>query len=156
MKMIKFKEFLCIVALVLFVFFLSKGTAVSSKSAKEVFSSVSTVFEMKELSKCDKARFKRDTGFESGTFKEVLYYASDDIMQVKELMIVKLKDGSSGAALVSSLEEKVKEKAQLFKGYAPEQSAMLDSYVLEERGGFVIFAVCENSQSVLSAFKKAL
>ncbi len=156
MKAVKFKEFLCVFVLVLFVVFLTRGTALSDKTAQEIFDSVSPYFDLTELSLCDKAKFKKETGFESGRFEDVLFYASDNVMQVREIIIVKLKDREQSQSLLTALEKRVSEKANLFKGYAPEQSAMLDSYVLEERGGFVFFAVCENPEFIVSTFRRSL
>lgn len=156
MKAVKFKELLCVVVLVVFVVFLSRGTALSDKTAQEIFDAVSSSVDLTELSKCDKAKFKKETGFETGAFEDVLFYASDNIMQVREIMIVKLKDREQSQALITALEKRAEEKANLFKGYAPEQSAMLDSFVLEERGGFVFFAVCEKPELTVSAFRRGL
>ena len=156
MKAVKFKEFLCVIVLVAFVVSLSRGTALSDKTAQEILDAVSSCFDLTELSKCDKAKFKKETGFETNAFEDVLFYASDDIMQVREIIIVKLKDREQSQALITALEKRVSEKANLFKGYAPEQSAMLDSSVLEERGGFVFFAVCERPELTVSAFRRGL
>lgn len=156
MKAVKFKEFLCVVVLALFIAFLTNGTSVSDKSAQEVFEKVSATVDMAELAKCDKAKLKKETGFEAGQFEDVLFYASDNVMQVREIMIVKLKEETQAQPLMKALEKRVSQKANLFKGYAPEQSAMLESYVLESRGGFVFFCVCEKPQMTLNTFKNAL
>lgn len=156
MKAVKFKEFLCILVLIAFIAFLTKGTARSDKSAQEIFEKVTATIDMTELSECDKAKFKKETGFETNRFEEVLFYASDNIMQVREIIIVKLNEDESAQALLNVLEKRVSQKANLFKGYAPEQSAMLESYILEEKCGFVFFCVCEKPQMTLNTFKNAL
>lgn len=156
MKAVKFKELLCVLVLIVFVVFLSRETVLSDKTAQEIFDSVSSFVDLTELSKCDKAKFKKETGFETGAFEDVLFYASDNIMQVREIIIVKLKNREQSQDLVTALEKRVSEKANLFEGYAPEQSAMLQSFVLEERGGFVFFAVCERPELTVSAFRRSL
>lgn len=152
----RIKELVCVVVLVVFVVCLSAGSSVSKKSASEVFDQIKSKTQIGEIKKCDKSKFKKETGFAENEFESVVYYGSDSVMEVREIIVVKLKDSSQSRTLVQSLEERVSKKAELFKGYAPEQSAMLDSFVLEEKGGFVFFAVGSEPQKLKSAFEKAL
>lgn len=152
----RIKELACVLVLILFVCFLTKGASVSDKTAAEVFEKVSKSIDISMLKNCDKAKFQKETDFSYEDFSEVIYYASDSVMEVREVMIIKLKPEDSAKEIMSALEERAEEKEKLFSGYAPEQSALLSEYVLEEKDGFVFFAVSENSEKALAAFKSAL
>lgn len=149
------KEIICVVLLVAFVFMLSKGYAESTKTAEEMFESVKAAACSDGLKKCTKAQFKKETGFSENEFESVVYYASDSVMEVREVMIVKL-GSADGQALVQKLKENNEKKAELFKGYAPKQSALLESYVLTEKAGFVFYAVCDEPQKAVAEFNKNL
>lgn len=159
MRAVKIKEIICVVALVAFIVFLTGSSTVSKSTGDEVFKSVNTavaISKQKDIKKCDNQRIKKEFGFTHNDFDYVIYYASDSVMEVRELLILKLKDKSQLDSVQSAIEKRVTDKSKLFKGYAPEQSAMLDKYVFEYKKGFVIYAVCDNPDKLISAFEKAL
>lgn len=155
----KIKEALCVIAFVLFVVFLTAETKTSDKSAEEVFKSVGAAMQLdehSEIKKCGGQKLKKQFGFSENDFNGSVYYASDSVMEVREILLVKLKEGISADAVTEALEKRVTDKAALFKGYAPEQSAMLDRYVIVKKGGFVLFVVWDSPEKIVSAFKKSL
>lgn len=153
--MARLKELLCVFLLVLFIVVLSRNTAVSTKPADQIFTEVKDSAYTKGLEKRSKAQFKKVTGFSQNEFESVVYYGSDSVMEVREVMIVKVGSGDADA-LVDALKERVKNKAELFRGYAPEQSALLDSCIIEERAGVVFYAVCDDAQKAAAVFKAAV
>ena len=156
MKKTTVKEIACLVVLLVFIIVLVAENRVSNAEPQEVFEAVSAASQMKKLKKCKAVKFKREFGFSADEFESVIYYGSSDVMEVRELLIVRVKDASQTKPLTQAITSRIEEKAGLFKGYAPKQSAMLDSYVLEEKGGFVLFAVCDSPGNVSSSFKKAV
>ena len=77
-------------------------------------------------------------------------------MDVREIIIIKLKDGASSDEAIQKIKKRLEEKQTLFEGYAPEQSAMLQNYVLKQKAGFVFYAVLTDKEAALSAFNKIL
>ena len=77
-------------------------------------------------------------------------------MDVRELLVIRLKDEAQAEPLVEVIKKRIEDKITLFNGYAPEEEALLGSYVLESSRGFVMFAVCANADKVLEEFKGAL
>ncbi|MCM1544479.1 MAG: DUF4358 domain-containing protein [Ruminococcus sp.] len=152
----RIKEILCVLMLVVFIFLLTGNAKVSSKTADEISASVSKTMDTKGLEKCKTAKFKKEFGFDMNAFDSVVYLASDSVMDVRELLIVHLKESSPEEELMQAIESRIKDKAALFKGYAPEESALLESYILKKEAGVILFAVCKNPDSVYTAFKKAL
>lgn len=150
------KEILCVLVLTVFVVLLTAGSKVSEKTAEQVAAEVTKTVDVSKLQKCNYAKFKKEFGFDDKSFDGVVYYASDQVMNVSELLIVRLSASSDADGLKSAIESRVKDKAALFKGYAPEESALLDNFVLKEKDGFIFFAVCSNSDEALSSFKGAL
>ena len=151
------KEILCVLTLVLFVIVVTDGSAVSSRTAEEMSESVvDAMDDMSGLEKRENADFKKQFGFNANDFSGVVYYSSDSVMNVREILIVKFSDSEQAESLVEKIETRMREKAALFEGYAPEQSALLGDYALRQSEGFLLFAVCGNPNEVVSAFKKSL
>lgn len=150
------KEIVCVLFLAVFIFFITRGSGKSSKSAQEIFEEVSPSMDISELQECNSVRFKKEFGLNVNDFGSVVYYASDSVMQVKELLVVCLASDEQKDLLMETLESRVEEKCKLFEGYAAEQSALLEKYLLEEKAGVVIFAVCDDSAVLKQAFENAV
>ncbi len=155
----RIKELLCVAVLIVFIVFLAGSSAISKTPGNEVLKAVNAeikISKQADIKKCDNQKIKKEFGFTHNDFEYITYYASDSVMEVRELLIIKLKDKSQLDSVKEAIEKRVEEKSALFKGYAPEQSAMLEKYVLEYKKGFVVYAVSDTPDKLISAFKKAV
>lgn len=152
----RIREILCVLFLVVFIVFISAENKVSTKSANEVFEIVKESMDVSALSKCNDEKFKEEINFSPEDFESEEFYASSSVMEVREIIIIKLCDKSQKDELMSALEKRVEEKINLFEGYAPQEAALLKNYVLLEKDGFVFFSVCDDAQKVRAAFKSAV
>lgn len=149
-------EIICVIFLVAFIFLISDKGSYSDKTPEEVAEAVSTEINIDELSSFKKNKVKEDFGIDFQDIDSFVYYASDSIMNVDELLIIKLKEGIKADAVTEKIEKRVTDKQVLFEGYAPEQSALLKSYVLKHRNGFVFYAVGEGATDALIAFNEII
>lgn len=153
---LRLKEIICAVLAVLFIALLMNSSSASDKTAAEVFESISGKTDVSMLSICDSAKLKKEIGYSKDDFSDAVYYASDSIMEVREVFIIKLKEDNQYNELKAAFEKRIDEKIKLFDGYAPQQSAQLKGYVFSRKAGFVLFAVCDDSEKVVDAFRKAV
>jgi len=156
MRKYRAAEIICIVILVVFIGLLSREEASSDKTAKEVAKAVFSAVDTSGLKKQSELQIKKELSLSVDSYDGMYYVKSDDIMDVREIIIIKLKEGGSSDEAVEQIEKRLKEKQTLFEGYAPEQSAMLQNYVLKQKAGFVFYAVLQDKEAALSAFNKIL
>ena len=149
-------EIICVVFLVCFIAVISREDSYSDKTVKEVFNAVKVEMNMDDLSKVSKNEIKKDFGIDFQDVDSFLYYASDSIMNVEEIMIIKLKEGYKADGTLEKIEKRVKDKQVLFEGYAPEQSALLKDYVLTYKNGFIFYAVGEDATDALILFTETI
>lgn len=152
----RIREILCVVLLVLFIVFISSESKISTKSADEIFESVTKSVDISALSKQKAKKFEEEFSLSAENYESVIYYGSSSVMEVRELIIVKLKDTSDKDELISAMETRTEKKTKLFEGYAPVEGEMLKNHLITEKDGFVLFAVCDDTAKVLSAFKSAV
>lgn len=145
-------EIICVVFLVCFIAIISREDSYSDKTPKEVFEAVKVEINMNELSKVTKNEIKKDFGIDFQDVDSFLYYASESIMNVDEIMVMKLKEGCKADGTLEKIENRVKDKQVLFEGYAPEQSALLKNYVLTYKNGFIFYAVGDGATDALTTF----
>lgn len=145
-------EIICVVFLVCFIAIISREDTYSDKTVAEVKEAVSTEVNMEVLSSFKKNKVKEEFGIDFEGVDSFAYYASESIMTVDELLIIKLQQGVKADSIMEKIESRIKDKQVLFDGYAPEQSALLKNYVLANKNGFVFYAVGENAADALTIF----
>ena len=149
-------EIICIVFLICFIFVISDDGGYSDKTVKEVVNAVSVEIDMEDLTSHNKNKVKQEFAIDFTGIKSFAYYASESIMNVNELLIIKLEEGVKADSIMEQIESRVKEKQILFEGYAPEQSALLKNYQLTSVNGFVFYAVGSDNTDALMAFIEAV
>lgn len=149
-------EIICVVFLVFFIFLISADDKYSDKTVKEVISAVSAEVDMEDLTSFKKNKVKEEFGVEFDGVDSFAYYASDSIMTVDELLVIKLKEGVKADDILEKIETRVNDKQVLFEGYAPEQSALLKDCQLTHKNGFIFYAVGEDAADALAVFLSAV
>ena len=149
-------EIICVVFLAVFIFFMSTGDSYSDKTVDEVFEFLPQSTDFKELQKVSKNKIKEEFGFDFDSIDSFVYYASDAVMTVDELMIIKLKENAKADDITEKIEKRVKEKQILFEGYAPEQSDLLKNYALSCKDGFIFYCVSQNATDAMIYFLESL
>lgn len=150
------KELICVILTVVFIVFVTSDTPDSDKTVNEVCDSVIKVMDMNELQERKKNQFKKEFLLNPNDYDGVVYYSSDSVIQVRELLVVRLKNEEQSEQLIENIQKRIEQKITLFKGYSPEEEALLRSYVLENTRGFVLFAVCDNPEQLVQTFKDSL
>ena len=143
-------EIICVVLLICFIFFISREEPYSDKSVRDVVDAVSAEINVEELKSYNKNKIQEEFDIEFQDIDSYAYYASDSVMNVEELLVIKLKEGAKADNITEKIEQRVKDKQVLFEGYAPEQSAMLKNYVLIYQKGFIFYAVCDEWPDTLT------
>lgn len=156
MKALRCKEILCVILTVAFLFGVMRRPPLSGTSAAEMAAALLEVTDVSALHECKNAEFKREFQLNPNDYDGVVYYSSDSIMEVRELLVVRLVSDGQAEPLMECIRSRAEEKIALFDGYAPEQEALLDAYVLENNRGLVVFAVCDEPETVLQTFKDNL
>ena len=149
-------EIICVVFLVCFIFIISADDKYSDKTVKEVVEAVSAEVNMEVMTSHKKNKVKQEFGIDFAGVDSFAYYASDSIMTVDELLIIKLEEGVNADGIMEKIESRIKDKQILFEGYAPEQSALLKRYSLTYKDGFVFYAVGDESADAHSIFIKTI
>ncbi len=156
MKKYRIAEIICIVILVIFIGILSADETASDKSVKEVAGAVIAEIDIKGLTKQSDMQIKKELSLSAKEYEGIYFIKSDEIMDVREIIIIKLKDNQSSDEAKEKIEKRIKEKQTLFEGYAPEQSAMLQNYVLKQKAGFIFYCVLKENETAVAAFNKTL
>lgn len=153
---VKLGEFVSIVCLIAFIMFVSSEKDVSEKKAPEIAESVVSVMNLEGTVQQNSRQLKKQFGIDKAQIDSFAYYRSEDVMNVRELLIVKVTDNARGQQIHDDVEKYLSDKKALFESYAPEQSALLENAILVYENSFIFFAVGEDAETAFSAFNNSL
>ena len=148
----RFVELLCIVFAVLFIVSSEISVKNVEISAEQIYSSIDFVTE-EALEKRNNLYIRDKFSLDFSENVDYIYYSSDDVMNVNEILIAVVFDDSVNE-IKQSLESYLAEKYNLFNGYAPEQAALLDSARIEIISNLVFFCVNADADEYYSAVQQ--
>ena len=137
-------EMVIIIALLVFmIIMLTSGNTkvVPMAEIEKVMTAESTVAE---LSKKDMADAAKTFSFDESLVDEGIYYRVDDIMNVNELLIVRIEDDENRQKVVDAVSKYLKDKTESFEGYGTDQFGLLSRAVTTEKGTYFFFGVSED------------
>ncbi|MFR4699048.1 MAG: DUF4358 domain-containing protein [Christensenellaceae bacterium] len=145
-----------IVCIVLFVaWMLMSGESESDADVGAVEAAVASV-GLGSMKKSDDLTVKKVFGINAGDYEGVVYYKGEGIMDVNELLIVKLKSVSQASDVKKAAQNRLDEQIKNFTNYGTDQIDLLNQGVVVCRGYFVFYTVSVNSDKLKSAFVGAL
>lgn len=149
-------QLICVVLLVVFIGFSLSQEKEITKSATEIAQEITFVINTENLQSFDEARLTEQFGFNSDEFDSWAYYGSEDIMNVREILVIKLKEGADSQAVADIIDKRAEEKYNTFKDYDPTAASILDGRVIENKNGFIFYAADESAHAGLEAFLKSI
>ena len=149
-------EAICVIILAVFILFVSTQDKISTTPFKEVAKAVGAECDLKGLKKRDKLEFKDKFSLDASEFKNMAYYSSDSVMDVREIVLLFSDDKEALKKAEEEIIRYVGEKQQLFEGYAPEESELISSHVLINKKGYILFYIGQDKEKVASAFSGKL
>jgi len=155
MKKYIFVEIVCLILTAVFIVSSIDGDRKTLKTAKEITDDIVHLLEDDSLIEREKPLIKDTFDMDLSDFSSVSYYSSDDIMDVTEIFVGVLKSDfkeETKNAFITYVENEY----NLFNGYAPDQAAYIDAYILNESSGAVCFCVAENRDAIYEAFLNAV
>lgn len=104
----------------------------------------------------DGLQLKKDFSLLQKDYDGVVYYGHQTVMNSEKIVIIKLKDESQGAAIISEIQVLNEKTAKLFQSYAPDQYELLSNCVLIQKGQYILYTVSEKADQIKSAFLKSI
>ena len=137
-----------VAAIVFYVFLRNRESTVP---ASDVFQKVEQSVKTEKMEKTTDRYFKKYYGLNAAD-----YDAPVSNMDAEELLIIKLKNTNQAEAVTDAILKRQSDKEQSFEGYAPEQYALAQDYILDVQGNYILFVVDPKAEEIDNAFAGAL
>jgi len=152
LNILKYGMLLVIIAYIAVLLIQEGGDAPMDTVRRNVLGAVET----KGMKEADSQDFKRFYGLNANDYEDVLLYVPEDVMGVDELLIIRLKEEGQEKAVEDAARKRLDTQLESFEGYGTEQTKLLNSAILENRGSYVFLAVGKDADSAYGAFRKSL
>ncbi len=149
-------QLICVILLAVFIGVSFFGKRDTVKTAEEIAEAVNAEVSAEGLKLFDGERLTSQFGLDGGDFGSFVYYASEDIMDVREILVIRGGEDSDLEAVAELIEKKAEEKYNTYKDYDPVASALLENRVIEVRRGAIIYIVHDSAAAGLEAFLKCV
>ena len=126
------------------------------KSIEEVSAPVCLAMTEGQMNKKTNADAIKAFGIDLDKTEGVVYYANDSVMDVSEMLIVKLTDPEDALEVRDAVRNRVNDRENLYKNYAPDQYALLEDCIIKTSGNMVFYCTAVNADELYDAYKKAL
>ena len=150
-------EILCVVFLLGFIVWMcilsSGGT---QKNIDEVSAPVVSVLTQDQMTKKTNADASKAFGFDISKTEGIAYYSNDSVMDVSELLIVKLNSADDASEFKTAIRNRVTDLENTYKNYAPDQYALLQDCIIKTSGNTVFYCTAANADELYDAYKKSL
>ena len=153
-------EIICVVLLLGFIVFLFLSSAGGTqKRVKEIAAPVTQAADISKMSKKTAADAAKVFGFDTEKEEGILYYANDNIMDVSELLIVKVKDEAEieeKEALIEETKVKLEELEEILNQKKAELVVIVADTEKEEEELLAQAEVLKSKvdQRLLTAFER--
>ena len=104
MKRYRIAEIICIVILLVFIGVLSADETASDKTVKEVAGAVISDVSIKGLTKQSEMQIKKELSLTAKEYDGIYFAKSDDVMDVREILIIKLKENQSAEDAIKKID----------------------------------------------------
>ncbi len=149
-------QILCVVLLVAFISISFFGETDTVKTADEIADAVIGKVSTEGLEKFDEERLAVQFGLDGDDFASFVYYGSEDIMDVREILVIKGNEGNDLGKTAELIEKKAEEKYNTYKDYDALASGLLENRVIEISKGAIIYIVDKDAAAGLEAFLKCV
>ena len=151
-----FCQVVCVFLLALFISVSFFGKEDTVKTADEIAGAVTAQISTEGLQKFDGERLSSLFGLDSEQFASFVYYGSEDVMDVREILVIRGKEASDLDSVAELIGKKAEEKYNTYKDYDPVASALLEKRVIEADRGAIIYIVHDDAAAGLEAFLKCV
>lgn len=123
---------------------------------EDVSQAVLAAVDTSAMQPADNQMIRRLYGLQPADYEGVTLYYPVTNMGAEEILVIKLSDMSQQESVVAALEQRIAAQINVFEGYGAEQTALLQSAIVDVQGNYILLAVHPNGEAARSAFRAGL
>ncbi len=153
-RVIEFSVVLLLIVFIIAVCGIYSGG--SKKNINEITPPVEEILKSSSVTKKSNGDAVKAFGFDLNKTEGLAYWSDDNVMDVSEVLIVKLNDEKDVSEFKEAIETHIVNQKNLYKSYAPKQYSLLENSVVESSGNMVFYCTAKNAGDIYEAYANAL
>ena len=112
--------------------------------------------DLDEMQKSDNLTVKKIFGLNASEYDGIFFYKGNGIMDVCELLVVKLKDDGQADDVEQAIRDRLDGQIQNFTNYGTDQIDLLKSSEIKIVGNYCFYAVSQKASKLTKIFSDHL
>lgn len=104
----------------------------------------------------DGTNLKKFYNIKEYELEDFLYYSPKSNMDANEILIIKPKFERDIKAIKDKINSRIKKQSDSFQNYNKEQYEILNNHILEEKSGYIILIVSNDSKKIRQSINKIM
>lgn len=139
-----------------FLFAVYRGADAKDVPLEKIDKTLRAKTDIEKMQSCSARELKQFMGINIAEGDSFLYYKSKEALGVDEVLIVKVKNRTSLAALQDLAEARVKAQITAFESYGPQQVKLLRSAVIKTKGNYLFYCVSPKPDAYEEVLRDAI
>lgn len=99
---------------------------------------------------------KKNFGLSPEDYEGVMIYTPGTNMYANEVLLIRLKDTAQAESVEQAIRRRIESQIQIFEGYAPEPTALLQQAIVDVRGNYILYVTDAQANPIDEVFRKSL
>lgn len=95
-------------------------------------------------------------GIDVNSYEGVIYFKGTEALSVNELLIVKGSSRDAVSPVRDAIDSRVDAQIKTFEGYGPEQVALLNDYIVFQKGNYIFYCTDGQSGRIAEEFRDVI
>lgn len=133
----------------------TEDTAVD-RTLQEIYTEMVNNVELPPMIQMEDDYITNYYGADLSTFEEYVFASAEDALLAENIILVKMKEGSSNEAVVKLLENIIKQKKSELENYLPDQFKIVEKSEVVTKGDYVILIISSQKDALEDTLPAAL
>lgn len=102
------------------------------------------------------ASLRRYLDLDPALFNQIVLLRNEDALSARELCLVWFDQPQAGNAFEQAVEQRIYSQKDIYEGYAPEQTALMENALVDIEDNYALYYVGDNPQTMQNTFQNAL
>ncbi|WP_294403148.1 DUF4358 domain-containing protein [uncultured Clostridium sp.] len=153
---LKYKIYYIFLAAVTVTIFMGlfKVLEIKNVDISQIQEAISEMTDLSIMNEDDGTDLRKFYNINKYDLEEVIYYSPKSNMEANEILIIKPKNENDIKSIEEKINSRVEKQSDSFKNYDMEQYEILSHHVLEEKSGYIILIISDDSKAIEQSINK--
>ncbi len=130
----------------------SKTNSAPNPSVLEIGAKITEVADLSDMREIDDIKLQKLYGINPDIVDRYWGLIPFSNINAQEILVIKVKDPADVSEVKEKISERVKQQAESFKDYLPEEYFYIQRHVLKSKGNYIFLAISKDADIIEDVF----